>query len=301
MRSGWPKQLLELHWSLKLSVFVLLFQACLSDVHRLAEEAHTRKHAVMLENSRPNSALDAAVLESQPEDKRMRVADVHAQRYSCALPTSDEERSEHEDDVQDGEGEDETGDERSSALMQSLLDQLSDRCFYTNEGWWTYELCYKRQVRQMHIEDNVIQTAFLLGTFDEEGTASMFANSSLPFKDERTAKGDVRYTAQLMTGGTQCDMADVSRSAEVRFLCNQHSERSFISSVREPETCQYVIKFTTPVLCEHPAFQSGKHDVHTIQCTAFTPPEEADARVAETKMAEAPPGAAPSAAHIDEL
>ena len=38
------------------------------------------------------------------------------------------------------------GDRRPSELLEAL-DGL---CFYRVEDWWTYELCYKKAVRQFH-------------------------------------------------------------------------------------------------------------------------------------------------------
>ncbi|GJP47106.1 hypothetical protein CLOM_g6341 [Closterium sp. NIES-68] len=42
-------------------------------------------------------------------------------------------------------------------------------CFYRQDGWWTYEFCYKKHIRQMHIEqqdgENKVTMDFVLGRY----------------------------------------------------------------------------------------------------------------------------------------
>ena len=42
------------------------------------------------------------------------------------------------------------------------------RCFYRLEDWWTYELCYKKHVRQFHREKDVLTAEYLLGVYHED-------------------------------------------------------------------------------------------------------------------------------------
>jgi protein OS-9 len=248
---------------------VLLHISICQPAHKLAEEARERKHAVHFDWSTADKPLDLSSTSDVPDERLARSADTARRRFACVLPETSS--STHDSD---SDSENELSHAASAAHINSLLDELSNRCFYTNTGWWTYEMCYKRHVRQLHVEKETIQTAFSLGQFSEEATQSLFNNNTRPYKDERLAKGDIRYTSHMMTGGTSCDMADVSRSAEVRFVCNQQQRRSFVSSVREPETCQYVITFNTPTICDHPAFQSANAETRLINCHAFTPAEE---------------------------
>ena len=54
--------------------------------------------------------------------------------------------------------------------------------------------------------------------------------------------------------GTPCDVADQrSRRTEVRFYCNRNELQVF-TSVKEIATCQYVVRVSTKLLCEHEAF-----------------------------------------------
>lgn len=43
-----------------------------------------------------------------------------------------------------------------SSVVAALLNELDGACFYRQEGWWTFELCVRRHVRQFHAADNVL-------------------------------------------------------------------------------------------------------------------------------------------------
>ncbi|GKU99849.1 hypothetical protein SLEP1_g12634 [Rubroshorea leprosula] len=36
-----------------------------------------------------------------------------------------------------------------------LLEVLKEKCFIRQEGWWSYEFCYQKTLRQLHLEDEV--------------------------------------------------------------------------------------------------------------------------------------------------
>ncbi|XP_039039545.1 protein OS-9 homolog isoform X2 [Hibiscus syriacus] len=119
-----------------------------------------------------------------------------------------------------------------------LLEVLKDRCFIRQEGWWSYEFCYKKQLRQLHVED---EKEFVLGVYDEEASAAFNQNLSdfSTLKDPRSNYASQRYHAHQYTSGTLCDLTNQPRETKVRFVCSE--PRAIISSIMELSTCKYAL------------------------------------------------------------
>ncbi len=43
------------------------------------------------------------------------------------------------------------GEAHLAKVEEALASQLSQSCIYLQAGWWTYELCYLRHLRQVHV------------------------------------------------------------------------------------------------------------------------------------------------------
>ncbi|KAJ6846201.1 protein OS-9-like protein [Iris pallida] len=147
-----------------------------------------------------------------------------------------------------------------------LLDVLKDKCLYRHEGWWSYEFCHLKHLRQLHLEDDKAVQEFYLGMFDSEATTAFNQNHSDDslLKDPRSKHASQRYHAHKYTNGTVCDLTNHPRETEVRFVCSETTV--VISSIKEISTCKYVVRVQYPLLCEHPMFQQEKAMSHTIHC-----------------------------------
>ena len=141
-----------------------------------------------------------------------------------------------------------------------ILDALGDWCTYRVEDWWTYELCYKKSVRQYHIEAGKVTDQFHLGNF----TAAE-SDMSVPLADPTAAGGPLRYVLQRYTGGEKCELTGGNRSAEVRFVCGRGTQ-ALLEDVQELVSCSYVFTVSTPRLCKHPAFQDAPVPITLIKC-----------------------------------
>ncbi|KAL9339623.1 hypothetical protein Peur_068638 [Populus x canadensis] len=140
-----------------------------------------------------------------------------------------------------------TPDELLEVLIGSALSE-------SQEGWWSYELCYQNKIRQFHVEDEKEKAVqeFILGVYDEEATAAFNQNLSdiSTLKDHRSKDASQRYHAHQYTNGTICDLTNEPRETEVRFVCSE--PRAMISSVIELSTCKYALTVQSPMLCKHP-------------------------------------------------
>lgn len=150
-----------------------------------------------------------------------------------------------------------------------LLEVLKDRCFIRQEGWWSYEFCYQKWLRQIHLEENKMVQEFYLGVYDENATTAF--NQNLPdisiLKDPRSIDASQRYHAHMFNNGTLCDLTNQPRETEVRFVCSE--PKTVISSITELSTCKYALTFHCPTLCRHPLFQEERPASHTIHCNVL--------------------------------
>ncbi|CAH1449141.1 unnamed protein product [Lactuca virosa] len=147
-----------------------------------------------------------------------------------------------------------------------LLEALKDRCFLRQEGWWSYEFCYQKKLRQIHVEEERVVQEFVLGEYDAEATAAYNRNLSdiSTLKDPRSKDASQRYHAHQYTNGTTCDLTNEPRATEVRFVCSE--PRAMISSITELSTCKYALTIHSPMLCKHQLFQEERPVWYTINC-----------------------------------
>jgi len=157
-----------------------------------------------------------------------------------------------------------------------LLEPLKDQCFYRHEGWWSYEFCYHGKIRQVHVEGDKLIQEYVLGEYDNDATTAYHENSTSEFADDDHHVKDIsrRYHVHLYTNGTVCDLTDIPRETEVRFVCSEPTV--LISSIKEISSCKYVATIQSPMLCKNPLFHQEKRTL-SIHCNEL--PSETESTV----------------------
>lgn len=205
------------------------------------------------------------------------MTDTNGKRFQCHLP--------------DG-GEDEGMDSADKPIDASkapseLLDTLGTSCFFRVEGWWTYELCYNKHVRQFHQEREAVTSEFFLGHYDAAATHAYQQRLGQDYLEEAGSTGaQQRFHVHIYTNGTECDLTRERRQTEVRFACSSESTNNLLVSIKEPTTCHYTLIFYTPMLCANHHFKQQEHPVRYINCHATH--EEAEAEAAAEACASDP-------------
>lgn len=204
------------------------------------------------------------------------------QKYLCFLPKVEKAKSETPVIQQNVTSMIvETQNRIKLKTPDELLEVLKDKCLLRQEGWWKYEFCYHKKIRQFHLEDEKVVQEFILGNYDSEATSAFNQNLSdvSTLKDPRSKDASQRYHAHQYTSGTTCDLTNQPRETEVRFVCSE--PRAMITSITELSTCKYALTIQSPMLCKHPLFQEERPVWHTINCnvlhkyqTAKRPEEE---------------------------
>lgn len=152
------------------------------------------------------------------------------------------------------------------APISDILLPLSKGCQSLNMGWWTYEFCHLRHVRQYHVDtvtrkvgdeqrtEAVLGQEFFLGRF-----------SNQPLLLQKRARPEDTYVSQLYTDGTECDLTHRPRQVDVHFVCREGSQQAVLG-VKETSTCHYEMQVLVPDLCFHKDFAPVRAPVQTIVC-----------------------------------
>lgn len=121
-------------------------------------------------------------------------------------------------------------------------------CLIGGTGWWKYEFCYGRHVRQFH-KDKQSETELYLGYFSEAAHRQwIIANP------EKSAKR-TGYSASLWhhyEKGTRCDRTNLPREVDVKLTCTPISISATTVSMYllEPKTCVYILVVESPIICD---------------------------------------------------
>lgn len=163
-----------------------------------------------------STTLVSQLSEEQRRGRSMPMTDHEGTRYLCLLP----DLATVESQIRDQQVNSLSGDSSSSSSsadedagtgvedLSELLMRLQGTCLYRMDGWWTYEFCYKRHVRQYHRDPHTGQdtVSFMLGTWVEGGAtrAGPSNNPALGLSLE-----------QAYEGGTVCDLTGQERVTKV--------------------------------------------------------------------------------------
>jgi protein OS-9 len=119
-------------------------------------------------------------------------------------------------------------------------------CVQKHNGWWSYDVCWERHVRQFHADGGQLRTEYFLGK-GPEYKLEKGATQALTYRVHSTAGP---YVAAELLNGTVCDLTGKERVAELRLFClsDEHDDQMSLE-MTEPETCKYVITMSHPRAC----------------------------------------------------
>ncbi|XP_054745146.1 endoplasmic reticulum lectin 1 [Anastrepha obliqua] len=122
------------------------------------------------------------------------------------------------------------------------------KCLTGGTGWWKYEFCYGRHVRQFH-KDKKSESELFLGYFSESSHRQWLAKNL----DKMPKRGG--YSNALWhhyDQGTHCDRTGSPREVDVKLMCTPISSSASAVSIYllEPKTCQYILVMESPIVCD---------------------------------------------------
>lgn len=175
------------------------------------------------------------------------------------------------------------------SLLQPLVDART--CVKRNEGWWTYEFCFGRSIRQYHRDSEGKVTAeFSLGQYDAAKNQELAASGGSLVVEHIDATHDVARPAflELYDQGSHCKEFDhyTPRRAKVYYYCSQGGASHHILAVKETQTCAYAIKVSSPALCDHPHFlseeQKSDAKAEVVHCIPLESTGEEEPKAVDT-------------------
>lgn len=116
-----------------------------------------------------------------------------------------------------------------------------EKCVVGGTGWWKYEFCFQKSLKQFHKEKKGTKTEILLGIWDEKMHIDHVKESA---KIHDTSK-KVTHMDLFYFLGDICDETGLPRQVQVRIKCSQNdaSLQALTMYLEEPSMCKY--KFTT--------------------------------------------------------
>jgi endoplasmic reticulum lectin 1 len=141
--------------------------------------------------------------------------------------------------------------------LSSINDDISQvksflegkNCLTGGTGWWKYEFCYGKYVRQFHIDKLGSKTSILLGVFDEK-----LHKDFIDSHPDKRPKINVqrKQITHLYAGGSVCDKTNQQRQTEVVLKCleNAPSRSSVSLYLLEPKVCNYILGVESPLICD---------------------------------------------------
>lgn len=122
---------------------------------------------------------------------------------------------------------------------------LDGECVLAAAGWWTYEICYKKEVRQYHQEpDGTRPSDWSMGKFVSDATEVSTVDTDVP----SIYATDV---VQQFAGGQHCDEnGELRRTKVVYTCCKSRPSAPSVDKIDEPSLCSYLISVCVPELCD---------------------------------------------------
>ncbi|KAL5962156.1 Endoplasmic reticulum lectin 1 [Taenia solium] len=181
--------------------------------------------------------------------------------YACHLPTTT--KGQRTEKVQDAAP-------HPNDLLANFFKTYP--CIFKVEGFWTYELCHDKHIRQFRAEGAGPKLTRIVKEF----YLGRISDSKKPFEDDR-ANGDLEPKSIQINGrdfsyysvdyddGTECDLTGIPRRASVLYVCLEESDGELFQ-ISELETCVYQLIVFTRHLCASPQYNSHKVYSNPISC-----------------------------------
>jgi hypothetical protein len=220
------------------------------------------------------------LLASKDATQRYQPMALFEENYLCVIPEVNKTREENELP---------TVDEGALQRAYEILHKNSQGCLHFIESYWTYSVCYGKEIQQFHVNVQVrIDGRFIpapeegtpiyvLGRFDSDTLTTIGHTDS------------TNYVSQQVIHGSECDLTQKDRTVEIQYFCSAKLDQDKIMSVKETKTCSYQIIIHTPHLCEDPVFvPRNEPQANEIVCKRILTDDQARQKAAQPSLPQVP-------------
>ncbi|KAK4470123.1 hypothetical protein MN116_005707 [Schistosoma mekongi] len=121
-------------------------------------------------------------------------------------------------------------------------------CLTSHSGWWTYEICFNKFVRQYHLDANTKKTQEIrLGNWNLDAHLKWFAENA---KEQKSSTGPDRQISLYYGQGDYCTESEIFREVVVKLKCIQSTSSAIYLSFSEPTKCVYSMTVESSTFCD---------------------------------------------------
>ena len=118
-------------------------------------------------------------------------------------------------------------------------------CVVGGAGWWKYEFCFQKSIKQFHQEKNGKKTEIILGMWDENKHKVHLAEHKIEVSNVKT------FIDLYFFSGTICDQTGIPRQTKVRLRCAKNGNiQALTMFLEEPSVCVYQFTAESALFCE---------------------------------------------------
>ncbi|KAJ2144225.1 Protein OS-9 [Coemansia sp. RSA 678] len=246
---------------------------------RSAAKAAERRQATQSESDMPSAVTSADIIYDPIVARAGR-----KWKFLCQIPRVTRNATTAEPAAIESDDEAKQKNEETITRGLELLQPLRANCITHTTGWWTFEYCHNRLVRQYHrmapdSHGHAAEIEYRLGEYSHRKHRSISAaQEPVEHATQIRRIGRKQFLTQVWAGGTLCDITRQPREVEVQFHCDANSPER-IAHVEEVAVCQYVVVINTPRLCVDPGFyDTVASKVYDIKCQHVVSDAEAEER-----------------------
>lgn len=240
------------------------------------------RYSVVFKAEVAPSALVAAAASGDRRAMRMRLQ--NGTEYLCALPAASHEEATAAKEEAETSAASMMGAPVPPLEALLLHAAMKGQCAIKATGWWIYEMCWARRLREYHVNQatNEVEVENILGSTPEPVVTA--TPQGAKYGAKRATDGAAEpaplafgyhpvnglYVMTTYTHGSLCPISRQPRQSEIRLHCldspTDDGAAKTAFDVAEPETCRYVVTWWHKAACHVRRLRPADSAAEEVPC-----------------------------------